>query len=526
MADKHTAVELLKTFGVSRPDLINNLPRVMRRFIEDKAYDFGVVKKLSSVGSFGRMFQFFVLKAAADVRTEALWNYFGSTAGGLRSTASAVSFQTEQYYGLPRQNAVIDRALANSGHQIINAGGIHTQGEGACTNYHPSYTHPASLALGVPIAIIGYGAAGILMARALRIVGFSDVSVYEKSHDVLGIWSQRNVYAGTKNNPRRLSFVDIHLEPAPGAGIDVRAFLSKLVYTDGIVKTDALVTAIRPRNFEHTVVTGKIEKTYPIVVNTIGLGSPRPINDVKRMTTLVSPTNAGIRWQQILTPAQMRGRHIVLIGLGNSTAEMLSQIHSAQDEGVDVDYSILTHYPKEAVRNPRAVVYDRGVNYQVFRDLSTLNLTDYQGDLLPSLRDYNRALHNNRIFAGCKSWTIDKSGPGMRAYDEKNKLIFGTPSAYLFTLIGYQHCQRALESFGCTYDVENECAAYDYDGEFIENQDSTGAARMYKGYFGLGSVLDAPHNRNAVVIPGMFHRMYDLMFSIIMRAEEYVSRKS
>jgi hypothetical protein len=49
---------------------------------------------------------------------------------------------------------------------------------------------------------------------------------------------------------------------------------------------------------------------------------------------------------------------------------------------------------------------------------------------------------------------------------------------------------------------------------------------VFKGYFGIGAVLDAPLNRNAIVIPGIVFRAPDLLFGVIMRAVEYTRRKA
>ena len=61
---------------------------------------------------------------------------------------------------------------------------------------------------------------------------------------------------------------------------------------------------------------------------------------------------------------------------------------------------------------------------------------------------------------------------------------------------------------------------YEYDGEF---QDDYG--EVMKGYFGFGAVLDAPHNPNAIVIPGMMARLGDLLFGVLMRAVEFNFQK-
>jgi hypothetical protein len=84
----------------------------------------------------------------------------------------------------------------------------------------------------VPIAVVGEGAAGILVTAALRIIGFKNVHLYEK-RAALGIWSQDTVYKGTKNNPRKINFnAHTALNVAKGDGTkdgaEVREFLGSI----------------------------------------------------------------------------------------------------------------------------------------------------------------------------------------------------------------------------------------------------------------------------------------------------------
>ena len=60
-----------------------------------------------------------------------------------------------------------------------------------------------------------------------------------------------------------------------------------------------------------------------------------------------------------------------------------------------------------------------------------------------------------------------------------------------------------------------------YDGE-VQRSAFRPANRLHKGFFGFGSVLESPFNPNAIVIPGMIHRIGDLLFGIVMRAAEHV----
>lgn len=511
-----TAVELLKTFGESDISMIPDIPGVLRRMFEDKGFNPLVALRLSKAKIFGKLVRQLVLRQE------------GANDGGLFDYAGLVMNKTapapmSPYKGSGEENAVIDRALANSGHRNSNG---HIQGEGATSFFNPPnlsriLTESGRLNLDdIPIAIIGHGAAGILASHALRLIGFRRIHVYEK-RDSLGIWSQRNVYGGTKNNPRNLLFLRNELEAAPGPGIDIRRFLENLITSS---PSPSNIASVRPGNLGHTIETSDGHThIFPIVINAIGLGKPKPLSDPNRMITTASQTEAGPRWQQQLGTNEVRGKRFIFVGLGNSTAEMIHQLHTFMDDGVDVDYRIVTHYPEDAVWNPRSYVEQDGKMFRVFRDLSRLNLVDFQGDLPISLQDYQRALYGKKILYGVKRWEL--KGKKLGVFNKNGKPITEVDYTNMYSLTGYQHTEESITRFGCKYDPVGKCPLYDYDGEFVSNPGESGGDRLFKGYFGFGSILESPHNQNAIVLPGMFHRIGDLLFGVIMRAAEYANRQ-
>ncbi|MBI2030639.1 NAD(P)-binding protein, partial [Candidatus Kaiserbacteria bacterium] len=398
--------------------------------------------------------------------------------------------------------------------------GITRYGEGTASFFSAFTSVPPEIRY-TPIAVIGYGAAGIMATYALRQLNFRKVTVFEQAKP-LGIWSHDNVFRLSRNNPLRLQFFDEVLNPAPGGGTEVREFLEELV---GETPRNAKVIGVKPGNLKHRVyLAGGEEAEFPIVINAMGLGKPKPVSDPDRMITQTGQRNAGIRWQHRLDPEKVRGKRIILIGLGNSTAEMLQQIHDLIDSGVPIDYQVLTHYPQKSVENPTTDVRQGKRVFHVFRDLSKPNLVDYQGDLPRSRYDYFRALHEGRIISGVTRWEVPSHG--MMVIYDKNEDPMGTlPFDQLMTLIGYHRSEELMRSFGCTWDPMTECGVFDYDGEVAARPGSIDATkRLHKGCFGFGSILETPHNPNAIVIPGMLHRVGDLMFAIIMRAGEYNKR--
>ncbi len=499
---KATAAELLKMFGARRPDQLDL--GLLRRFIEDKGFDLSAINKLAEQGFFGNALLNLVLRQP-NADTGLIDNY----ALALPHIQPA---ETSPYNGSHEENGRIGKALASSG----IAEGNNFIGEGASGVYFTDVRIPQSLR-SVPVAVIGYGAAGILVSAALQRVGFEKITVYEKSRP-LGIWAQDNVHGLSRNNPRRLQFFGDVLEPAPGDGDEVRIFLDNLATLKTVTEN---VTGIKPGKLKHLLsFAGGKTATYPIVINAIGMGKPKPISDPLRMTTTAKVSEAGARWQYFLRPAEAKGKRFILIGLGNSTAEMIHQIHKLIDNGYEVDYRILTHYPEAATFNPNSYVESGERVYRVFRDLSRPNLVDYQGDLPEYRHDYFRALYGGKIISNVKHWEVD--GGVIQIFGPKGKFLDQLPYDRIMTLIGYQHSKETMEMMGCSYDTKKACALFDYDGEFASNEfDPRKPERLSRGYFGFGCVVETPENPNAIVIPGMLHSLGDLVFGVIMRAAEY-----
>ncbi|MEZ0287306.1 MAG: hypothetical protein ACAH35_05720 [Candidatus Paceibacterota bacterium] len=512
------AVEAFKANG-SDPRLLD-IGSVLSQYIEDKGFDPGAVISLSRSGNFGLLLSGLVARLDSNAggafnQMSVLANYNGERFHLLRKQAPLGS-----YRGTHIQNARIDRALT-SNPELRRPKWFF--GQGASTILRPDITNvrlPDEVRA-IPIAIIGYGASGILAAETLRQLGFTNVRVYEK-REALGIWSQANVSGRSRNNPRDIDFFTRHVDAAPGDGAEVSSFLSAIAENSRYKRLKVEVTEVIPGDLDHQVkFTNGDSQRFPIVINAMGLGKPVPLSDPDRMVTDASTSEAGSRWQQTLERKQVEGKRLIFIGLGNSTAEMLRQVHDFIDDGIQVDYRILTHYPEDSVSNPDNVVFHKGREYRIFRDVSRPNLVDYQGDLPQSRSDYFRALRDGKIISGVRRWTVDGAGK-LGAYNDADRLVDVIPYDRIYSLTGYKHDEASLTKMGCAYDREDRCALFDYDGEITANPTAKDPKkRMRRGYYGLGPMLETPYNPNAIVIPGTLFRMGDMAFSVIMRAVEY-----
>ncbi len=499
-----TAIERVKTLApqdISSMDLSD-----LRAFMDAKGFNIDVVARLGATGAFAPLFRQLVLRSDDSTHDVSL-NHYAEALGSIDPNAAA-----EPYTGSDAQNGRINQGLVNSGISTADS----RFGEGTASRFRFKGIGIGGAAY-APIAVIGYGVAGILVCNALRRLGFNDITVFEKSKP-LGVWSYENVYQLSRNNPLRLQYFDGVLEPAPGGGSEVKSFLERAMTEE--IKV-ANVQSVKPGNFAHSVsIAGKAKgKKFPIVINAVGLGKPKPVSDPQRMSTETGAQRAGMRWQMRLDREKVAGKTIVLIGLGNSTAEMLRQIHELQDDGYGVDYRIITHYPIDAVQNPARYVTWNKRSYRVFRDLSRPNLVDYQGDLSNSRYDYFRALHGNKIIPGIKRWEVEKPGH-LSAYADGERTDI--PYDMQMTLIGYHQSEDSMCQLGCSYDTDHGCGIFDYDGEMVARKGAVDPAkRLRKGYYGFGSILETPENPNAIVIPGMLYALGDLLFGIVMRATEY-----
>lgn len=492
-----TAAEVLKSSWPRFPNR-GGLRTAINSWCEDKAFDRREVATLCGRGIWGPMVGLFFMKSSSAGPT-VHYDSLGVECEGTGEFAP--------YVGTPQQDLRVKRAA--SGNETAQ----NAHGSGASTSFSLS---PNSFPLGdikdVPIAIIGRGAAGIMAAAALNNLGFTKIKAFEKSEDDLGAWKNENVSGRSRNNPRNLNYLGRSLNAAPGEGIEVRNFLADL--TRGQLNANhAEVVKVIPGELDHDLVgrSGPIGR-FPIVINCAGLGKPAPLSNPKKMT--VGTGLAANRWQRNLKAEDVKGKRFLLVGLGNSTAEMLRQIHVYQDLGVEVDYRVLTHYSRDSVMNPDV----RVKGSRVFRDTSVPNLVDFQGDLSASRYDYFRALTSGRIVPEVTHY--GDVARGHLVYHSRG--VESIKYDDLYALTGYKHSKESLEAMGISVDL-NGSPRYDYDGEFqrpgrfIEN-------RTFKGYFGLGAVLDAPHNRNSVVIPGMIAQMGDLLTTLVVRAAEYVRR--
>jgi hypothetical protein len=509
MKHHHTALSFARSATFDRSSSNEGyIPLALRKYHDEKNFPIHLFRNRQ--GMAGKMLHNLLLRSTPNLKPDS-----AELLMRLASTPIEATLPIARYEGRSEQNVIIDRSLT-----LLNTS-INFLGEGASANL----TMPAGLInddpiARTPIAIVGGGAAGIITYAALREVGFTKIELFEKRAQY-GIWSQPNVNGGTKNNPRTLVFANrAQLETAAGNGTkdgaQVLSFLSVLAekFLPSAVKK-RIVSRIEPGQMSHRLIISEGDDlNFPIVINATGTGSPRPFDDHRRMRlSSNSERPQAVRWQvHDLKKEDAEGRRFIFIGLGNSTAEMISQIHDLQKKGVNCSYKILTHLTRDMIHNPSdAGALPNGKTARVFRDLSKPDLTGFQGDLPRSRTDYYKALGEGNIIPDVTSWGVIRN---KLSYRQRNGTQHEVSYDKLYVLTGYQHTADDHHKMSVTVDADGAPFS-DFDGEFRT------AFLRYEGYFGIGAVMDGPSNRNATVIPGIMFRIPDLVYSVIMRAAQY-----
>ena len=522
----NTGIELLKYHG----DLLQSLPKVetssaLRSFARSKDYPFHALYELSRNGYLGNMLSLITRTETIDL--EQMINLAGATA----FSRKRLNRRFSTYNGASHQNEAIQRCIQESKSRasVMRS----TTAEGAAVSMPRigiRATRADIMLATTPVTIVGGGPAGLMTARALVDIGWDSnaITVIDKSGKYGGIWNYPMVANASRNNPRDLLFLNSELTRAPGGGDEVVRFIEELQhsYTPELQNPiQGIVTCIEPSNLSTTVHyrVGKEERaiTSPIVINALGNGRPLPISCEGKMTTSASPGDAGYRWQQIITPEKakaLHGKRVILIGLGNSTGEMMVQFEKLNSEGFKIDYRVLTHYPWLSVNFPHDELIEDGNSYRVFRDLSRPTLVDFTGDLAEYGGAYAKALREGKIISDVVHWGRKKNKMQITQRDKKKKTELDF--AELYTLIGYGHSPQEKKQLGIMCDEQNNSLC-DYDGEFQRASGRKDRSRVHKGYFGIGALIASSKNPNAMVIPGMLYALPDLLFGIIMRSYEY-----
>jgi hypothetical protein len=238
-----------------------------------------------------------------------------------------------------------------------------------------------------PILIIGAGPAGIMQAEALIGLGVpsKNIKLIDKRGKLGGLWNDPFAQKGTINSPL-LTYNGITLGAAPQPGIKVLNFLEE-IYQESMTKFQEIppeiikgeVTSVKSDSNKpgcYRLETKKEIYEAPIVINAMGLGPPKALNSVLHMSTNTATAQSIRRFQRILDKQdleRLKGKTVVFIGLGNSTAEMIKQFTDFNKEQVysdEIRFKVLIHKSQEEIENPNANQPERHLSRDPFTKMA------------------------------------------------------------------------------------------------------------------------------------------------------------
>jgi hypothetical protein len=520
MNENFPAVAILKN---EFPQAEQTLHSLLAQMLADKGIESQAVRYLAcqSPQFLGTLFGHLVMRSTFALEQGYL----------LRRSLASLSLPHANYQGTRSENVQIDSSFAQAS-QEDESGLRSVTWRGAAGAYESlDLNVPRQMGRAARIVIIGAGAAGLLVARALLNVGFINIQLLDQTGQFGGVWNTDFLAGASRANPFPLRFEVCRLEAAPGPGGAVMHWLRTVVQRGGqpfpsVVK--ARVLEVRPGDLSHQVLyedgRGALQEiTASIVVNAVGVGEPLSPSRPGVMTTDIGPTEAGRRWQEVWTPEQARhyhGRTCMFISLSNSTLEMVKQIQRYRHEGLDINYRIITHYPDSSLAEPMNVVTHHGHKMRLYRNPARLQLLRLAGDMPDVASAFEEARDTGHITSHVAHWSVERGERQQLVAVREDGAVQRFNYDQLYTLIGYGPRAEMLSKMGLSVNHPYLGAVdLDYDGEVQRETGRAGRSRLCPGYFCLG-VRNA-FNMNEVLLPGLLFRLPDLVAGVILRSAEY-----
>lgn len=407
-------------------------------------------------------------------------------------------------------DTIISNSIANAEslkqNEYPNASISWSSGRTPSFNFHVGQ-HSAKATM----AVIGGGPAGILTARFREELGFEHTTIYSKDGKLGGIWLYKNVVRGGHNTfASANAFGTVLLGQGERPGEDLQNFLSGLV--DGLHTTG--VRAATVDDIEYDRRTGKYiihshgsdggSLSYDSVCIATGLDMPRSLDDGPIKTDAHKNSVKMIRWLGPISEKDYKLFHNtspLLIGLGNSTLEMIIEFRKMSAAGIRVKPVILTHYSNKALQNPS---YFSGKEDNLIRPLYRTrgDLTRLSGDISEDSSLFYDAYKDGWIKGDIKSWNVtEEKGSSysvtVTRTDGSSFTIETVPR--IWALIGYQNDPDVMKRFGCKVIGPHGEIEFDRFTGRVGTTFEGSPGRMYGAGFAVASRDDPNHE----VIPGM-----------------------
>src|SRR5438552_553255 len=189
----------------------------MHQVFADKGIMPNVVDSLARDSYIGRFFTNLVLRSNVEQQARIINN-------ALISYPMSKKPMPSLYSGSEIENELIDRAISNGVNISLDERRFNS-GYAATRTF--SMRGQSIFPSSPPIIIIGCGAAGALLGKALILAGFNGkMTMIDKTGSYGGLWNQKNVKNGTINSPFEFNFEGIRLSSAPDVGTKALSFIN------------------------------------------------------------------------------------------------------------------------------------------------------------------------------------------------------------------------------------------------------------------------------------------------------------
>ncbi|WP_340538848.1 flavin-containing monooxygenase [Nocardioides sp. GXZ039] len=184
------------------------------------------------------------------------------------------------------------------------------------------------------IAIVGAGFAGLASAKVLGQLGH-DVTVYDKTPDVGGVWSRTRRYPGlkTQNNKGTYHFSDLPMPrefPQWLEGAQVQQYLEQYVERFGLAPHLRLSTEVERATpspdggWDVVTAAGSTHYDHLVVAN--GIFCEPAIPDFEGVAELEAAGGRVIATGDLASLDEVRDKHVLMIGYGKSSCDVAVEV--------------------------------------------------------------------------------------------------------------------------------------------------------------------------------------------------------
>lgn len=181
------------------------------------------------------------------------------------------------------------------------------------------------------IAIIGAGMSGIAAVVKLRRAGYTDLTVFEKTHTVGGTWRE-NRYPGLSCDiPSYLYQFSFALNPdwthRFSHGPEIQAYMQDTAARFGVTPLVRFNTAVTELRYEspvwHLTTAQGTREVFDVVISATGVLHHPAVPDFPGLHTFVGQCFHTARWPDDL---DLRGKRVGVIGTGSTSAQIVGAI--------------------------------------------------------------------------------------------------------------------------------------------------------------------------------------------------------